>query len=148
MTELNRKILDHLLHDAFGADEKTEPEVDLVLDPDPDAATIAEVLGKHGFADIDAAYQNLLALLKKRFVFWHRGVVDIFSIDRAGLLETIAATSDADATLRNLTRVSDSLGGKAVLWELFSENRPTMELYVELCASSPFLCDVLTTNQG
>ena len=36
-TALNRKILDHLLHDAFGDDAKTEPEVDLVLDPDPPA---------------------------------------------------------------------------------------------------------------
>ncbi|MCX7424539.1 MAG: bifunctional [glutamate--ammonia ligase]-adenylyl-L-tyrosine phosphorylase/[glutamate--ammonia-ligase] adenylyltransferase, partial [Planctomycetia bacterium] len=32
-TALNRRILDHLLHDAFPDDEKTEAEVDLVLDP-------------------------------------------------------------------------------------------------------------------
>ena len=34
-TELNRKILDHLLHDAFSDDARTEPESDLVLDPEP-----------------------------------------------------------------------------------------------------------------
>ena len=34
-TELNRKILDHLLHDAFSDDRQTQAEVDLVLDPDP-----------------------------------------------------------------------------------------------------------------
>ena len=32
-TELNRKILDHLLHDAFSDDEASRPESDLVLDP-------------------------------------------------------------------------------------------------------------------
>ena len=44
-TALNRKILDHLLHDAFGDDDRPEPEVDLVLDPDPPPERIAEVLG-------------------------------------------------------------------------------------------------------
>jgi glutamate-ammonia-ligase adenylyltransferase len=64
------------------------------------------------------------------------------------LLTAIAATTDPDATLRNLVRVSDSLGGKAVLWELFQYNPPSLELYVEICASSPFLCEVLTTQPG
>ena len=43
------------------------------------------------------------------------------------LLAAIAATPDPDATLVNLSQVSDSLGGKAVLWELFSFNRPSLE---------------------
>ena len=33
--DVNRKILDHLLHDAFPGDAAAEPEVDLVHDPDP-----------------------------------------------------------------------------------------------------------------
>ena len=37
---VNRKILDHLLHDAFPDDAETEPEIDLVLDPDPPPETI------------------------------------------------------------------------------------------------------------
>ncbi len=46
-TELNRKILDHLLHDAFGDDAELEPEVDLVNDPDRRRASeIADVLGQ------------------------------------------------------------------------------------------------------
>ena len=32
-TKVNRKILDHLLHDAFTGDAAIEPEVDLVNDP-------------------------------------------------------------------------------------------------------------------
>ncbi len=34
-TDLNRRILDHLLHDAFGEDQQTHAESDLVLDPNP-----------------------------------------------------------------------------------------------------------------
>ena len=36
-TELNRRILNHLLHDAFRDDDgaAADPVVDLVLDPDP-----------------------------------------------------------------------------------------------------------------
>ena len=44
--------------------------------------------------------------------------------------------------------MSDSLGGKGVLWELFSFNPPSLRLYVELCAASPFLSGILTSNPG
>ena len=44
--------------------------------------------------------------------------------------------------------MSDSLGGKAALWELFSFNRPSLELYVRLCAACPYLAGILTSNPG
>src|SRR3712207_7542613 len=38
-TAPTRRILDHLLHSTFGgAAEQAEPETDLLLDPNPDAA--------------------------------------------------------------------------------------------------------------
>jgi [glutamine synthetase] adenylyltransferase / [glutamine synthetase]-adenylyl-L-tyrosine phosphorylase len=40
------------------------------------------------------------------------------------------------------------LGAKAILWELFSQNPPILKLYVELCASSPFLSGLLINNPG
>ena len=64
------------------------------------------------------------------------------------LLQAIAATPDPDSTLVNLEKVSDSLGGKGVLWELFSFNPPTMKLYVEMCSSSQFLSGILISNPG
>ena len=64
------------------------------------------------------------------------------------LLAAIAATADPDSTLVNLNQVSDSLGGKGVLWELFSFNPPSLRLYVELCAYSPHLSGILTSNPG
>src|SRR5262249_6990449 len=54
-TRLNRTILDHLLHQTF-ADSSggSEPESDLILDPDADDATVQAVLGRYGFRDVPA----------------------------------------------------------------------------------------------
>jgi glutamate-ammonia-ligase adenylyltransferase len=64
------------------------------------------------------------------------------------LLEAVAATPDPDSTLVNLDKVSSSLGGKGVLWELFSFNPPSLRLCIELCAYSPYLSEILITNPG
>jgi glutamate-ammonia-ligase adenylyltransferase len=50
--------------------------------------------------------------------------------------------------LVNLEKVTASLGAKAVLWELFSFNQPSLTLYVELCANSEFLSEILINNPG
>ena len=60
----------------------------------------------------------------------------------------VAATPNPDRTLDNLLSVSNSLGGKGVLWELFRVHPPSLQLYVRLCAASPYLSDILTTNPG
>lgn len=148
-TELNRKILDHLLHDAFDDDTAAEPEVDLVNDPDPSPERIAAVLDKYGFADVQGAYQNLMTLAteKIRFLSTRRCRHFLASIAPA-LLDEIASTPEPDSTLVNLSRVSDSLGGKAALWELFRSSRPSMQLYVTLCAACPYLASILTTHPG
>ncbi len=148
-TELNRKILDHLLHDAFGEDDQQEPEANLVLDPEPPSTEIAEVLGRYAFRDIPAAYQNLMALAEEKVRFLStRRCRHFLAAIAPRLMKAIAATPDPDATLVNLSKVSDSLGGKGVLWELFSVNEPSLHLYVDLCAASPFLSGILTSNPG
>jgi [glutamine synthetase] adenylyltransferase / [glutamine synthetase]-adenylyl-L-tyrosine phosphorylase len=148
-TELNRKILDHLLNDAFPDESRMEPEVDLVLDPEPTSDRIEEVLSRHGFRDVEMAYANLMALSNERIRFLSTRRCRHFLASIAPrLLSAIAATPDPDATLVNLEQVSDSLGGKGVLWELFSFNPPTLRLYVDLCAYSPLLSSILTSNPG
>jgi [glutamine synthetase] adenylyltransferase / [glutamine synthetase]-adenylyl-L-tyrosine phosphorylase len=148
-TEVNRKILDHLLHDAFGDDAGTEPEVDLVNDPDPSSETIDGVMGKYPFADTRAAYSNLMSLAEERIPFLSTRRCRMFLASIAPrLLAAIAQTPDPDGTLINLSRVSDSLGGKAALWELFSSNHPSLNLYVTLCAACPYLSGILTSNPG
>jgi glutamate-ammonia-ligase adenylyltransferase len=148
-TELNRKILDHLLHDAFGDDSQTEPEIDLVLDPEPAPGRIAEVLGRYGFRDVPQAYKNLMDLANEKLRFLStRRCRHFLAAIAPRLLAAIAGTPDPDFTLLNLSHVSDSLGGKGVLWELFSFNPPTLHLYVELCSSSQYLASILISNPG
>lgn len=147
-TERNRKILNYLLNDAFDTEE-AEPEVDLVLDPDPSPSTVHDVLGRYGFKKLDAAYQHVLALSKEKISFLStRRCRHFLAAIAPQLLQAIGATPDPDSTLVDLSKVSDSLGGKGVLWELFSFNPPTLQLYVRLCAATPYLSDILTTNPG
>ena len=147
--DVNRRILDHLLHDAFPDDVDPEPEVDLVLDPAPPEAFVREVLSRHGFRDIPAAHRALESLGEEqvRFLSTQRCRHFLAAI-AARLLSAIANTPDPDSTLVNLVAVSDSLGGKGVLWELFSFHQPSLELTVRLCSSSPFLAKLLVGNPG
>ena len=150
-TDLNRVILDHLLHQTFqdGDDEAAAPESDLILDPHPDEGAIPIVLGRYGFRNIRGAYQNLTQLAQEsvRFLSAHRCRHFLASI-APRLLRDIARTPDPDQTLTNLEKVTASLGAKAVLWELFSFNPPSLRLYVDLCAGSQFLSDILVNNPG
>ncbi|MBC8352142.1 MAG: bifunctional [glutamate--ammonia ligase]-adenylyl-L-tyrosine phosphorylase/[glutamate--ammonia-ligase] adenylyltransferase [Planctomycetes bacterium] len=148
-TDLNRKILDHLLHDAFGEDGDRDPETDLVLDPSPPEQTVREVLGRYAFSDVVEAHKILSTLATEKISFLSTRRCRHFLASIAPrLLKAIAATPDPDATLVNLSQVSDSLGGKGVLWELFSFNPPSLRLYVQLCASSSYLSGLLTSNPG
>ena len=148
-TSFNRKILDHLLHDAFSDDEQTEAEADLVLDPDPQPELIEAVLSKYHFRDVKQAYKNLMALSEEKIRFLStRRCRHFLAAIAAQLLKEVGATADPDAALVNLDQVSDSLGGKGVLWELFSFNPPSLRLYVELCAYSPHLSGILISNPG
>jgi len=150
-TELNRRILNHLLHDAFKSDAGTsiDPVVDLVLDPDPTPEFISEVLAPYPYADRLTAYQNLMALAREDFAFLSQARCRHFLAAIAPrLLEAVSRTPDPDMTLTNLEKVSASLGAKAVLWELFNFNPPSLRLYVELCATSQFLTEILINNPG
>ncbi len=148
-TEVNRSILDHLLHEAFGDDPENEPEVDLVNDPDPLPEAIEQVLGRYPFKDPHAAYVNLMSLAEERIPFLSTRRCRLFLASISPrLLAEVAKTPDPDGTLVTLSRVSDSLGGKAALWELLSGNHATLNLYVTLCAACPYLSSILTSNPG
>jgi [glutamine synthetase] adenylyltransferase / [glutamine synthetase]-adenylyl-L-tyrosine phosphorylase len=150
-TDLNRRILNHLLHDAFRDGDGTvaDPVVDLVLDPYPTPELIASVLARYPFRDRQTAYQNLMALAREDIPFLSQARCRHFLAAIASrLLEAVGRTPDPDMALTNLEKVSASLGAKAILWELFSFNPPTLRLYVELCATSQFLSEILINNPG
>jgi len=103
-TELNRKILDHLLHDAFKDDELSRPESDLVLDPEPSPDLIREILERYGFRDVHDAYTNLMALATEKIPFLSTRRCRHFLASIAPhLLQAIASTPDPDATLVSLS---------------------------------------------
>lgn len=150
-TDLNRRILNHLLHDAFRDDAGTQvdPAVDLVLDPAPTSESIERTLAPYPFRDKLTAYKSLMALSREEIPFLSQARCRHFLAAIApDLLRALAGAPDADMALTNLEKVSASLGAKAVLWELFSVNPPTLRLFVELCATSQFLSEVLINNPG
>ncbi len=147
-TSLNRSILNHLLHQSFSSSVE-DPESDLLLDPQPDPERIQQVLGKYPFRDPQAAYNNLNLLATETIPFLSsRRCRQFLASIAPQLLKVIAETPDPDMALVNLEKVSASLGGKAVLWELFSFNTPSLKLYVDLCAWSQFLSEILINNPG
>ena len=163
-TESNRSMLNHLLHGAFGmtfgslrdsgghlafADDEVAAEVDLILEPTPDQEMIDEVLRPFGFKNVGRAFENLMELAIERTPFLStRRCHHFLAAIAPALLKEIAATPDPDATLVALAIVSDSLGAKGVLWELFSFNRPTLYLYVRMCATSDYLQGIIKSNPG
>lgn len=149
-TAVNRRILEHLLHETFaGEASQGEPESDLILSPEPDGETIRAALGKYGFRDLQLAYRNLLLLAKESVPFLHNRRCRLFLANIApALLRAVAETPDPDQALTMLEKVSASLGAKGVLWELFSSHPPSLKLYVDLCAGSPFLANLLIANPG
>ena len=64
------------------------------------------------------------------------------------LQSSILATPAPQYTLNQLVSTSRSLGGKGVLWELFSSHAPSLDLYIRLCGSSPTLVQILLSNPG
>lgn len=149
-TTLNRRILDHLLHDTFTSDAgQSEPEADMILIPDLEPATIAAILQPYGFRNVDLAYQNLMQLAKESVPFLHNRRCRQFLANIASrLLKALAETPDPDLALTHLEKVTASLGAKGILWELFSFNPPSLKLYVDLCSGSPFFVQLLMNNPG
>lgn len=153
ITSVNRAILNHLLRAGFddkdGDTKPAAPEIDLVLDPAPDPQFVSRTLESHGFQEPEQAYRHLISLSEETSLFLssHRCRHFLASIAPT-LLREIGQTPDPDATLRALAGVADSIGGKAVLWELFQFQPKTLDLFVRLCASSDYLTDILRRSPG
>ncbi len=149
-TTLDRTILNHLLHQTFrDAGDTDDPESDLILNPEPDGEAVRAALQRYPFRDPLKAFTNLSQLARESVPFLSSRRCRHFLASIAPqLLQAVADTSDPDEALTQLERVSASLGAKAVLWELFSQNHPSLKLYVDLCAGSPFLSGLLINNPG
>ena len=152
ITERNRAILNHLMHDLFPHEESGadgEPETDLILDTHAGRETITEVLAKYRFADIDTAYRNLTLLAREEVPFLSSARCRHFLASIGSeLLRAVAEAPDPDMALTNLEKVTASLGAKGALWESFNRNPSMLRLYVNLCSWSQFLSEILINNPG
>ncbi|XZE52048.1 hypothetical protein SH139x_003726 [Planctomycetaceae bacterium SH139] len=146
---VTRRIVDHLVHDVFPDSEEMPLETEMVLDPEIDRQVVERTLSGYGFERPEVAFQQLLSMATEqiRFLSDRRSRHFLAGI-APKLLEEVAATPDPDTTLERLAAISDSLGGKAALWELFQSTPPTLRLCVRLCAASPYLAGILVNNPG
>ena len=105
-TELDRRILDHLLHQTFSSEDgQAEPESDVILDPQPEPETIRAVLGRYPFKDPAAAYQLLTQLATESVPFLSARRCRHFLASIAPrLLRAVAETPDPDLALLNLEK--------------------------------------------
>jgi glutamate-ammonia-ligase adenylyltransferase len=144
-----QRIIDHLVHDVFPDAAELPFETEMVLDPEVDLTAVKQLLSGHGFRRPELAFHHILALASEPIPFLSDRRSRHFLAGIAPhLLQEIAATPDPDATLARLVEVSDSLGGKAALWELFQLTPSTLRMGVRLCAASPYLAGILIHNPG
>jgi glutamate-ammonia-ligase adenylyltransferase len=146
---VNRRIINHLMVDTPHGEEEPPIETELLLDPSPDRALVESTLSRYGLADPARAMTDLAALGTESVSFLSQPRCRHFlAILAPTLLNEIAQTPSPDKTLTSLVEVTESLGAKAVLWELFRTNPPTMKLMVRLCAAAPYLSGILVNHPG
>lgn len=146
---LNRTTLHGLLNDSLKDSEPVAMETELILDPEPDETLVRSAMERHRLTDPMRAMHDLQRLADEPVPFLSsRRCRHHLATIAPQLLSEIGRTPDPHATLSTLVDVSDSLGGKAVLWELFRAAPPTMYLVVRLCACSPYLASILIHHPG
>lgn len=144
-----RSLSDQLRATALADQEGGSEEADLVFDPHPDPAWAARVLARYGFQEFARAASRLRDLGEEDFrVLSTRRCRYFLSVIAPKLLQRVGQTPTPDRTLENLADTCRSIGAKGVLWELFSLHQPSMDLYIRLCGTSPYLVGILTSNPG
>lgn len=137
------------LDESFPESQATAPETDLVLDPHPNLDWLERVLTKHHFTDPVLAYKHLTQLSEENVsVLSTRRCRYFLSKIAPKLLDAIAQSPDPDQTLSSLASMTESLGGKGILWELLASSPATMQLIVRICACSSYLVSLLTRSPG
>ena len=155
VTNVNRQILNHILHNAFQTNGDNDSgagafnEVDLVLQTDLTDEQVAEILTEFKIVDAKNARRLIesLAVESTMFLSTHRCRHFLAAVITP-LLDKISTTPEPDSTLVSLSAVAEAIGGKGALWELFNFNPPSLDLFVRLCASGDYLVSIVRRNPG
>jgi [glutamine synthetase] adenylyltransferase / [glutamine synthetase]-adenylyl-L-tyrosine phosphorylase len=122
---------------------------DLVLDHSPPRAWVAHVLRDYRLGDAQAAYDLLQQMSHEELeCLSTRRCRHQLARIAPQLLTLVSSTPKPINTLNFIHRITQSLGGKAVLWQLFDNAPATMKAVVRLAASSPYLTNQLTQSPG
>ncbi len=145
----NGRIINHLLHSNVDQPVQANAESDLILNPMLLPKEGHHLLQQYGFVDLSAAMKNLEALAseKHRFISNRRCRYFLAAIVKQ-LLSELANSGTPDKTLEAMVSISDSLGGKGLLWELFQANHSCLRLYIQICSTAPYLASILKNNPG
>ena len=112
-------VLEKLLTSAFAEDPPATREVDLLLNPAPPPEEIRAALGSVWLFEPEQALATLNDLASEQVPFLStRRCRHSLALILPQLLCAVGADANPDRTLGSLARVSNSLGGKGVLWEL------------------------------
>lgn len=147
--EAAREIWNRKQPESFQPFPEIAVETDLILDPAPEQEWANSILESYGFVRLQDAIQNLQELAQEeiRMLSTKRCRHYLAKI-APSLLSKISQTPNPDLTLENLVATTRSLGGKGILWELFSFHEPSMDLYIRICGASAYLVSILTKNPG
>lgn len=149
-TRAARNILEKRFHNIFGEEASiSSAEVDLILDPEHKDEEIENALRKYNFKDVRKAHRNIDLLVVESSPFPPSPRTrECFANIAPSLLRKVSNVPDPDMALNNLERCTASVGAKAVFFQMLSENPQALEIFVDLCAWSQFLSDILIKSPG
>lgn len=145
----NRELIAQLMQDDRIDPSEPDDEIELLLDPSPDPAALQNMMRRYAMENPEVAIEQIHSLSIETVPFLsHQRCRHSFASLAPHLLAEVAHTPNPDETLQMLVRVTDSLGAKAMLWDLLLSSKPTLNLMVRLCATTPYLASILIKNPG
>jgi glutamate-ammonia-ligase adenylyltransferase len=149
-TRAARNILEKRFHNVFGEDASvSSDEVDLILDPEHPDEEIENALRKYNFKDVRKAHRNIDLLVVESYPFPPSPRTrECLANIAPSLLRKFSDAPDPDMALNNFERCTASVGAKAVFFQMLSENPQALEIFVDLCAWSQYLSDILIKSPG
>ncbi len=145
-----RSILNAVFHNfiATGSDH-VDAITAAVLDAEYPPDAVREILGRHGFADPQTASMHFQSLAQETARFAagsSRRTRHYLAAIAPALLSALARSPDPDRGLLNLVRCTEGYGARSTFYQLLAETPEALSLFVDLCAGSQFLSDILVSN--
>jgi glutamate-ammonia-ligase adenylyltransferase len=148
-TERVRELFNKFFGKMFAGAERASPVVDLIQNPEPTAAEIEDTLGRYGFRNCGAAYENLRLLAEGPPSSPYPARARNFFCSIAPLLvQHLEQSPDPDMALNNLQRCIAAVGALSTFYEILSSNPKSIELFVALASYSDHLIRLFVNDPG